>query len=131
MNIESNALLVPNATSVPSFPRFRVNCCEVAPCAKLGPENMSFMDRAVKVKCMFSPTDFLVDISPVASPCKTGWPVSDHVIIVLLQPQSVLCSYPGHEADSIRGYHGVQALNIIENNQKIYPVYIFMIYLCK
>ena len=47
MNIESNALLVPNATSVPYFPRFRVNCSEVAPCAKLCPENseISFMDK--------------------------------------------------------------------------------------
>ena len=64
---------------------------------------------ALKVKCMFSPTDFLVDISLVSSPCKTGWPVFDHFIIVLLQPQSVLCSYPGHEADSVRGYQRIQA----------------------
>ena len=58
---------------------------------------------------MFSPTDFLVDVCRIPSPSKTGWPVPDHVIMALLQPQAVLCRYPGHEADSIRGYQGVQA----------------------
>ena len=57
----------------------------------------------------FIPANTLVKISLVSSPCKTGWPVPDHFIIVLLQPQSVLCRYPGHEADGIRGHHGVQA----------------------
>ena len=87
MNIEGNPLLSPHPAPVPLLPSDRVHVGEVTPGAVLGPAHL------------------LVDVLLVPHPSEAGW--SD--LIVLSQPQSVLCSYPGHEADSIRGYQGVQA----------------------